>query len=74
MYDLMYYLFICLLILFIYFFIFFSFLGPHMWHMEVPRPEIELKLQLPAYTTARAMLESRPTERGQESNLHPHGY
>ena len=29
---------------------FFFFLGPHLWHMEVP----ESKLQLPAYTTATA--------------------
>ena len=27
-------------------------LGPHPWHMEVPRPGVELELQLPAYTTA----------------------
>ena len=31
---------------------FFFFLGPHPWHMEVPRLEIELELYLPAYTTA----------------------
>ena len=31
------------------------FLGPHVQHMEVPRPEFKLLLQLPAYTTATAM-------------------
>ena len=35
--------------------LFFVFLGPHPWHMEVPRLEVELELQLPAYTTATAM-------------------
>ena len=32
--------------------LFVAFLGPHPWHMEVPRLEVESKLQLPAYTTA----------------------
>ena len=36
---------------------FFVFLGPHRWHMEVPRLGVELELQLPAYTTAAAMLD-----------------
>ena len=31
------------------------FLGPHPWHMEVPRLGVELELLLPAYTTATAM-------------------
>ena len=31
---------------------FFDFLGPNLWHMEVPRPGVEQELQLPAYTTA----------------------
>ena len=31
------------------------FLGPHPWHMEVPRVGGKSELQLPAYTTARAM-------------------
>ena len=35
-------------------FFFFYFLGPHLWHMEVPGLGVELELQLPAYTTARA--------------------
>ena len=30
------------------------FLGPHPWHMEVPRLGIDLELQLLAYTTATA--------------------
>ena len=31
---------------------FFSFLlGPHPWHLEVPRLGVKLELQLPAYTT-----------------------
>ena len=35
----------------------FCFLGPHLWHMEVPKPgvELELELQLLAYTTPTAM-------------------
>ena len=33
---------------------FFFFLGPHPWHMEVPRLGVESGLQLPAYTTATA--------------------
>ena len=37
-------------------FFFFSFLGPHLQHMEVPRIGIKLELQLAAYTTATAML------------------
>ena len=31
------------------------FLGPPLWHMEVPRLGVELELQLPAYTIATAM-------------------
>ena len=36
--------------------IFFVFvcLGPHVWHMEIPRLGVESELQLPAYTTATA--------------------
>ena len=30
-------------------------LGPHPWHMEVPRLGIQSELQLPAYITATAM-------------------
>ena len=32
-----------------------AFLGPHPWHMEVAGLGVESELQLPAYTTARAM-------------------
>ena len=41
---------------FFFFFFFFSFcfLGPHPWHMVIPRLGVELELQLPAYTTAAA--------------------
>ena len=37
-----------------YFILFFVFLGLHLRHVEVPRLEVELELQLPAYTTATA--------------------
>ena len=37
-----------------FFFAFFFFLGPHPWHVEVPRLGNELELQLPAYTSATA--------------------
>ena len=40
--------------LYVYFY-FFVFLGPHLWHMEVPRLGIKLELWPPAYTIARAM-------------------
>ena len=33
-----------------FFFFFFSFLRPHLWHMEVPR--LGVKQELAAYTTA----------------------
>ena len=33
------------------------FLGLHLRHMEVPRPGVESELQLPAYTTATAILD-----------------
>ena len=34
----------------------FVFLGLFPWHMEVPRLGVKLELQLPAYTTATAVL------------------
>ena len=34
----------------------FFFLGPHWWHMEVPRLGVKLEIQLLAYTTATAAL------------------
>ena len=37
-----------------YLFVVVVFLGPHLWHMEVPRLGVELELQLPPCTTARA--------------------
>ena len=38
---------------FSFFFVcFFVFLGPKLWHMEVPRLEVESELQLLAYATA----------------------
>ena len=37
--------------------------------MEVPRPGVELELQLPAYTPATATLDPQPTDRGQGFNL-----
>ena len=48
-------------------FVCFVFLGPHLWHMEVPRVGVKLELQLPAYTTATATPDSEPTEQGQGS-------
>ena len=54
--------------------------------MEVPRLVVELELQLLACAIATAtqirdafvqltvMLDPKPTEQGQGSNLHPHGY
>ena len=43
----------------LFFFIFctFAFLGPNLLHGEVPRLEVQLELQLPAYTTATATLD-----------------
>ena len=40
---------------FFLFFLFVCFLGPSLWHMEVPRLGVELELQLPAYATTTAM-------------------
>ena len=41
-------------------FLFFSFvfLGPHPWHMEIPRLGVGSELQLPAYTTATTIWDS----------------
>ena len=41
--------------IFFFFFFFFVFLGPHLWHMEVPRPGVKSELLVLAYTTATAM-------------------
>ena len=44
--------------LFSFLFLFcFFFLGPHPWHMEVPRLGVEGELQLLVYTTGTAMQE-----------------
>ena len=72
------------------FFVFFCFLGPHLRHIEVPRLGVELEPQLLAYVTATVMPDlsrvcylhhssqqcqnPQPSEGGQGSNLHPHGY
>ena len=44
-----------------FFLVFLPFLGPHPWHMEVPRLGIESELKLPAYTTATATHGIRAT-------------
>ena len=48
--------------LFIY--LFFVFLGPHLWHMDVPRLGVESELQLLATATGTATwdLQSAPTK------------
>ena len=38
---------------FFYLFIY-CFLGPHAWHMEIPRLEVKLEVWLPAYAKATA--------------------
>ena len=38
---------------------FFCFLGPHWWHMEVPRLGVEQELQLPSYATVTATPDPR---------------
>ena len=38
----------------------FVFLGPHLWHTEVPRLGVKPDLQLPAYATATAIPGSEP--------------
>ena len=38
------------------------FLGPHLWHIEVPRLGTELELQLLAYATVTAMPDPEPNE------------
>ena len=48
--------------------------GCYLRHMEVPRLGVQLELQLLTYTTAHCKPDPKPTERGQESNLLPHGY
>ena len=43
----------------------FVFLGPNLWHTQVPRLGVKLELQLPVYTTATAMPDP-----GRVCNLH----
>ena len=40
-----------------YFILFFVVLGPHLWHMEVPRLGVKSEVQLLAYTISTAMLD-----------------
>ena len=42
----------CILVIYALFFFFFFFLGPHLKHMEVPRPGVQSELQMLAYATA----------------------
>ena len=46
-----------LLVIFFLSFLFFSFLGLHVQHREVPSLGVKSELQLPAYTTAIALLD-----------------
>ena len=39
----------------------FKILGPHLWHVEVPRLGVESELQLLAYAIATATLDPPPT-------------
>ena len=48
----------CFLLLLL--FVFLAFLGPHLWHMDVPRLGVKLELQLPAYTTVTATPDLSP--------------
>ena len=43
------------------FFFCFSFLRPHLWHMEVSRLGVKSELQLPAYATVTATLDLTET-------------
>ena len=53
--------------------LFFFFVGPHLWHMEVPRLGVKSELQLPTYTTVTTTLDPPPTAHSQGLNLRPHG-
>ena len=63
----------------------FFFLGPRLWHMEVPRLGVELELWLPTYAIVTETQDLslichlhhsswQCRMRGQGSNPHPHGY
>ena len=56
-----YYLFICL---------FWSFLGLHLWHMEVPRLRVQLELWPPAYATATATRDTATQDPSHICDLH----
>ena len=61
------------------------FLGPRLWHMEVPWLGTELELQLPTYATATATWDPsricdlhqsqilNSASKARDINLHPHG-
>ena len=51
----------------------FIFLGPYLWHVEVPRLGVCPELWPLAYITDHGKPDPQPTERGQRSNLCPHG-
>ena len=70
---------------FLFVFLFLSFLGPHLWHMKVPRLGVESELQLQTCTAATAMpdlshvcnphhssRQRQILERGQGLNPQPH--
>ena len=38
----------------------FCFLGPNLWHIEVPKLGVDLELELPAYPTAMGNTRSEP--------------
>ena len=72
------------LFLFSHLLFWFVLLGPHLWHVEVPRLGVELELQLLAYARSEPCLrpapqltetpEPQPTERDQGLNPCPYGY
>ena len=55
MYSMVWYLIKLRQSIFFAFIFYLFFLGPHSWHMEVPRLGIKPELQLPVYTTTTAM-------------------
>ena len=73
---------------FFFFFLLFCFLGPHPWHMEAPtlgvksvaaslhhsHSNVGSEPHLRTTPQLTTTLDPRPTEQGQGSNPHPHGY
>ena len=53
-YQIYIYMYIYIYIIF-FFCLSFVFVGPHLWHMEIPWLGVQLELQLPAYATATAV-------------------